>query len=73
MRKDRITYHIDIVCLDKFDAQELRELAQEHLRQKAKVGEGDGIFIMSHREFPANEPVKLPTPGEKKLKKEVVA
>ena len=75
MRKDRTTYHIDIVCLDQQDAVEVRELAREHLRQKAKVGEGDGIFIMSHRELPnpgSVKPIKVPSPSNKKIE-EVVA
>ena len=68
MRKDRITYHIQIICLDKADAVEVRELNRNHLRKKAKQGLGDGISILSHRELPNGvmPPSKVPSPSNQK-------
>jgi len=69
MRKDRITYHIEIICLDKADAVEVREMNRNHLRKKAKQGLGDGISILSHRELPNGvmPPIKVPSATNQKL------
>lgn len=68
MRKDRTTYHIEIICLDKHDAVEVREMNRNHLREKASKGLGDGISIMSHRELPNGvmDPIKVPSASNRK-------
>ena len=68
MRKDRITYHIQIICLDKADAVEVREMNRNHHRKKATQGLGDGISILSHRELPNGvmPPIKVPSPSNQK-------
>ena len=68
MRKDRITYHIQVICLDKADAIEVREMNRNHLREKAKQGLGNGISILSHRELPNGvmPPIKVPSPSNQK-------
>jgi hypothetical protein len=69
MRKDRITYHIEIICWDKADAIEVREMNRNHLREKASQGLGEGISILSHRELPNGvmNPIKVPSPSNQKM------
>jgi hypothetical protein len=65
----KITYHVEIVCLNEADAVEVRELNRSHLREKASQGLGDGISIMSHRELPNGvmPPIKVPSPSNQKM------
>lgn len=64
---NNITYHINIVTLDRNDAVAMRKLNRQYMKERLDEAGVDNIGMTVYREFLKTEPVKIPKPSDQKL------
>lgn len=67
--KSKLTYHINIICLDKREAVSLRHLVRAFMKQRLDEDGVDHIAMTSYREVlnTGTQPIAVPSPSNQKL------